>query len=72
VSSGNFSISALYLQNMMNDFDGDSGDVRLAPSNDVLNDQADVDIISLPQPLCLERKRVKRLQTAAQVASCNL
>jgi hypothetical protein len=41
------------------DGDGDSGNVRLAFSNDVLNDQADLEIISLPQSLSLTRKQVK-------------
>jgi hypothetical protein len=44
---------------MDSDGDGDSGNVRLAFSNDLLNDQADLEIISLPQSLSLTRKQVK-------------
>lgn len=59
--SGNREISEFFLHFMMNDSDGDgdSVDIRLAPNNLASNDHADVEIISLPQPIPLKRKRVK-------------
>jgi hypothetical protein len=43
--------------------DGNSGDAFLPPSDDASNATDDVEIISLPQPLALKRKRVKNKES---------